>query len=62
LHSGQGRRYDTSRTERPNDLLPYKGNASYYRIPVGGERSISAIWTYETPDDAVAPIKDYLAF
>ena len=41
---------------------PYKGDASYFSIPVGGERSIDAIWTYETPYEAVAPIKDYLAF
>jgi uncharacterized protein (DUF427 family) len=41
---------------------PYKGDASYFSIPVGGERSIDAIWTYETPYEAVAPIKEYLAF
>jgi uncharacterized protein (DUF427 family) len=41
---------------------PYKGEASYYSIPVGGERSVNAIWTYEAPYDAVAQIKDYLAF
>jgi uncharacterized protein (DUF427 family) len=41
---------------------PYKGEASYYSIPSGGERSVNAIWTYETPYDAVAPIKDHLAF
>lgn len=41
---------------------PYKGDASYFSIPAGGERSVDAIWTYETPYDAVAPIKDHLAF
>ena len=41
---------------------PYKGDASYFSIPVGGERSIDATWTYETPYEAVAPIKEYLAF
>jgi uncharacterized protein (DUF427 family) len=41
---------------------PYKGDASYFSIPVGGERSIDAIWTYEMPYEAVAPIKEYLAF
>ena len=41
---------------------PYKGNASYFSIPVGGERSIDAVWTYETPYAAVADIKDHLAF
>lgn len=41
---------------------PYKGDASYYSIPAGGERSVNAIWSYETPYDAVAAIKDHVAF
>jgi uncharacterized protein (DUF427 family) len=41
---------------------PYKGNCSYYSIPTGGDRSINAVWSYETPYPAVAQIKDYLAF
>jgi uncharacterized protein (DUF427 family) len=41
---------------------PYKGDASYFSIPVGGERSIDAVWIYETPFVAVADIKDHLAF
>jgi uncharacterized protein (DUF427 family) len=41
---------------------PYKGDCSYFSIPLGGERSINAVWSYEAPDAAVAPIKDYLAF
>jgi uncharacterized protein (DUF427 family) len=41
---------------------PYKGVASYFSIPVGGKRSLNAVWTYETPFKAVAQIKDYVAF
>jgi uncharacterized protein (DUF427 family) len=41
---------------------PYKGECSYYSIVPGGERSRNAVWTYETPYDAVAQIKEYLAF
>jgi uncharacterized protein (DUF427 family) len=41
---------------------PYKGDASYYSIPAGGDRSLNAVWTYETPFAAMAPIKDYVAF
>ena len=41
---------------------PYKGDASYYSIPSGGDRSINAVWTYETPFEAMAQIKDYVAF
>lgn len=41
---------------------PYKGEAAYYSIPAGGERSVNAIWTYEAPHDAVSEIRDHLAF
>lgn len=41
---------------------PYKGDASYFSIPAGGERSIDAIWTYEAPFEAVAAIESHLAF
>ncbi len=41
---------------------PYKGEASYFSIPAGGDRSVNAIWTYEAPYDAVAAIKEHLAF
>jgi uncharacterized protein (DUF427 family) len=41
---------------------PYKGDASYYSIPAGGARSVNAIWTYEDPYEAVAAIRDHLAF
>jgi uncharacterized protein (DUF427 family) len=41
---------------------PYKGDASYYGIPAGGDRSRNAVWTYETPFEAMAQIKDHLAF
>jgi uncharacterized protein (DUF427 family) len=41
---------------------PYKGDASYFSIPVGGDRAANAVWSYETPFEAMAQIKDYLAF
>ena len=41
---------------------PYKGEASYFSIPIGGERSTNAVWTYETPFPAMAAIKNYVAF
>jgi uncharacterized protein (DUF427 family) len=41
---------------------PYKGDASYYSIPAGGDRSINAVWTYENPFEWIARIKDYVAF
>jgi uncharacterized protein (DUF427 family) len=41
---------------------PYKGDCTYYSIPIGGAKSEYAVWTYEKPYDAVAGIKDHLAF
>jgi len=41
---------------------PYKGDAAYFSIPLGGERSVNAIWTYESPYPAVESIREYLAF
>ena len=50
-----------ARTEHTT-YCPYKGDCSYYSIPLGGERSVNAVWSYEAPYAAVTPIKDYLAF
>jgi uncharacterized protein (DUF427 family) len=41
---------------------PYKGDASYYSIPAGGDRSVNAIWTYEAAHPAVAQIAGHMAF
>ena len=41
---------------------PYKGDCSYYSIPIGGTKSEDAVWTYEKPYEAVADIKEHLAF
>jgi uncharacterized protein (DUF427 family) len=55
---------DMAALERSDNqsYCPYKGEAAYFSIPAGGERSVNAIWTYEAPYDAVAEIKDHLAF
>jgi uncharacterized protein (DUF427 family) len=49
------------RTEHAT-YCPYKGDCAYYSIPLGGDRSVNAVWTYEAPYDAVAAIRGYLAF
>ncbi len=41
---------------------PYKGDASYYSVPIGGMNSVNAVWTYEAPFAAVAEIKGHVAF
>jgi uncharacterized protein (DUF427 family) len=50
---------------QPSDhesYCPFKGDASYFSIPAGGDRSVDAIWTYREPYPAVAAIKDHVAF
>ncbi|HUO92813.1 MAG TPA: DUF427 domain-containing protein [Rhizomicrobium sp.] len=49
------------RTDRTT-YCPYKGDCSYFSIPLGGAKSSNAVWSYEAPYAAVAPIKDHLAF
>ena len=49
------------RTEH-HTYCPYKGDCAYYSIPIGGMRSVNAVWTYEAPYAAVAAIKDHVAF
>jgi uncharacterized protein (DUF427 family) len=41
---------------------PYKGDCTYYSIPIGGSKSEFAVWTYEKPYGAVAEIKEHLSF
>jgi uncharacterized protein (DUF427 family) len=41
---------------------PYKGDCAYFSIPIGGERSLNAVWTSEVPYRAVAEIRGHLAF
>jgi uncharacterized protein (DUF427 family) len=50
---------------KPTDHVtycPYKGDCSYYTIPAGGEKSVNAAWTYQSPFAAVVQIKDHIAF
>lgn len=51
------RRTDTA------SYCPYKGEASYYSVVTSaGETVDDAVWTYEQPYDAVAPIAGRVAF
>jgi uncharacterized protein (DUF427 family) len=48
---------------KPLHLLSVQGrDSAYYSIPIGGVKSECAVWTYERPYEAVASIKEYLAF
>ena len=41
---------------------PYKGDCTYYSVAIDGSKSEYAVWTYEQPYEAVASIKEHLAF
>ena len=50
---------------KPSDTstyCPFKGDASYFSIPAAGSAGDNAVWTYETPHEAVSQIKEYVAF
>jgi uncharacterized protein (DUF427 family) len=55
---------DMSKLQRTEHTTycPYKGDCSYYSIPLGGGRSINAVWSYEKPYASVSNIGQYLAF
>jgi adenylate cyclase len=41
---------------------PFKGNANYWSIVVGDERSENAAWAYESAYEESAALKDHIAF
>lgn len=49
------------RTDRVTHC-PYKGDANYFSVKVGGKLIENSTWTYETPYPAMAEISGYLAF
>ena len=50
------------RASEHQTYCPYKGDASYYSLAVDGAELTDAVWTYREPYDAVAEIKDHVAF
>ncbi len=47
---------------RHKTTCPFKGEATYFTLEVDGERFENAAWSYESPNDEVAEIKDFIAF
>jgi adenylate cyclase len=50
---------------RPTDLrthCPFKGDANYWTIEVGGGSAPHAAWSYEDPYQEAAIVKDHIAF
>ena len=55
-------RLDLLRASDHRTFCPFKGEASYWHAVVGGRRAENAVWSYETPFEEVAEIRDYMAF
>lgn len=45
-----------------HSTCPWKGEASYFSLKVGGQENRDAAWFYPTPKDAAKQIKDHVAF
>ena len=55
-------RRDKLRRAEHSTHCPFKGDASYWSIEVGGIKAENAVWSYETPFDEVAEIAGAMAF
>ncbi len=55
-------RLDMLRRSDHSTHCPFKGDASYWSIEVGGSNVKNAVWSYENPFDEVAEIAGALAF
>ncbi len=49
-------------TSDKSTTCPWKGDASYFSIVTKSTVLKDAVWSYEAPKEAVAAIKDHLAF
>lgn len=66
----EGNHYFPPESVRPEHLrpsathttCPWKGEASYYDVVVGGDTNRDAAWYYPEPKDAARQIKDHIAF
>ena len=50
------------RPSQAHSHCPWKGDASYYSLEVGGQLNTDAAWFYPTPSDAASEIRDRVAF
>ena len=55
-------RADVLRASGTKTWCPYKGEASYLSLAKDAELTQDAMWSYETPFEAVAPIAGHVAF
>ncbi len=50
------------RESTKTSVCPWKGTASYWTVVVDGAENADAAWSYRTPKEAAASIKDHIAF
>ena len=55
-------RFDLLTRTDHETFCPFKGEASYWTIPVGEREEANAVWSYEDPFPEVAGLKDYVSF
>ncbi|MEE8488099.1 MAG: DUF427 domain-containing protein [Gemmatimonadota bacterium] len=55
-------RFERLERTRHQTFCPFKGDASYWSLRVGDRIEDNAAWSYESPFDEVAGLKDYIAF
>ena len=55
-------RMDLARRTDQSTYCPFKGQASYWTLTVGGLSAENAVWSYPDPLEAVAAIKGHMAF
>jgi len=55
-------RMDLLTPSRHRSRCPFKGEARYWRLGVGGRAVADAVWAYPEPYDEVAAIADCVAF
>lgn len=41
---------------------PWKGDANYYTLNIGGEKNVDAVWYYAEPKEAAKQIRGRVAF
>lgn len=58
---GDVRQDRLKRTETSTEC-PFKGTASYFDVDVGDQSANDAVWSYETPYDEHAGLKERMAF
>lgn len=55
-------RKEVLRPSATHTTCPWKGEASYFSLKVGGQENRDAAWFYPAPKDAAKQIKDHVAF